>query len=358
MKRAAGIRKAVKIIGLVFLLMVVTVLGYLAYVMISYERIPDGQVLAVSEATQGTVSSGQVLTAVTYNIGYGSYPPEYSFFMDGGTESRAASKESVLSCINGAMELISAANPDVMLLQEVDEDADRSYHTDQTELIRNRFSDYSSVFAVNYNSAYLFYPLTKPIGKSLSGVMTLACSGIDSAVRRSLPISESFSKLLDLDRCYSISALPVDNGKTLYIYNVHLTAFGGTADISTAQITMLAEDMSEKSAGGNYVLCGGDFNHDLPGDSVTMFNPGQDRLGWCQPFPTELLLDGFTLCMSDNPEPTCRNSDQPYDPETNFFAIVDGFIISDNIEAVSLKVLAGGYTYSDHNPVKLEFRLK
>ena len=35
---------------------------------------------------------------------------------------------------------------------------------------------------------------------------------ITSALRRSLPIETGFTKLLDLDRCYSVSRIPVDGG--------------------------------------------------------------------------------------------------------------------------------------------------
>lgn len=37
---------------------------------------------------------------------------------------------------------------------------------------------------------------------------------------------------------------------------------------------------------------------------------------------------------------------------------LDGFIISDNIECVSYDNINTGYTYSDHDPVYLEFTLK
>lgn len=36
---------------------------------------------------------------------------------------------------------------------------------------------------------------------------------VTSALRRSFPVSTSFSKFSDLDRCYNISRVPVDNGK-------------------------------------------------------------------------------------------------------------------------------------------------
>ena len=37
---------------------------------------------------------------------------------------------------------------------------------------------------------------------------------------------------------------------------------------------------------------------------------------------------------------------------------IDGFIVSDNIEVMSCKTENLHFAYSDHNPVRLEFKLK
>ena len=55
--------------------------------------------------------------------------------------------------------------------------------------------------------------------------------------------------------------------------------------------------------------------------------------------------------------PSCRNADSPYDREKSFQLIVDGFLTSGNVEAVS-RVVDTGFAWSDHNPVVLEFVLK
>ena len=37
--------------------------------------------------------------------------------------------------------------------------------------------------------------------------------------------------------------------------------------------------------------------------------------------------------------------------------VIDGFILSPNVELVSVNTLDEGFTYSDHNPVKLQVKL-
>ena len=56
-------------------------------------------------------------------------------------------------------------------------------------------------------------------------------------------------------------------------------------------------------------------------------------------------------------ESTCRNADSPYIEGVNYSTIIDGFIVSDNVEAKAM-VYPTGYEESDHQPVILTFTLK
>ena len=62
------------------------------------------------------------------NIGFGAYSDDYSFFMDGGKESRARSKDAVIENVSSYAKAVAQLNPDFMLFQEVDIDGTRSYH--------------------------------------------------------------------------------------------------------------------------------------------------------------------------------------------------------------------------------------
>ena len=55
----------------------------------------------------------------------------------------------------------------------------------------------------------------------------------------------------------------MDNGKELVIFELHMSAYGNSDAIREGQIRMLSEDMQKEYEAGNYVICGGDFNHDL-----------------------------------------------------------------------------------------------
>lgn len=360
-KRQALKITAKALIGII-LAIVIVITGYLSYVLLSYSRIEDNQQITPTATGSGSaVSTGKTYTAYIHNLGFGAYTQDFTFFMDGGTQSWAESEESVIECINKGAETAEKYNPDFILFQEVDFDSTRSYHVNQRQMLEAHFSSFSSAFAVNYDSAFLMYPFNQPHGASKAGILTLSRYNISSALRRSLPISESVSKFLDLDRCYSVSRVPVKNGKELVIYNVHLSAYGGSDEIRTAQMTMLAEDISNEYKKGNYCLCGGDFNHDFTGDSTQKLNGGQTvDFGWAQPFPIDLFPSYIIRCdnyQGDTLVPTCRNCDIPY-KEGNPTFIVDGFLVTDNIEVIRLENIQTDFEFSDHNPVVIEFTLQ
>ena len=145
----------------------------------------------------------------------------------------------------GAGELVASKDPDFALIQEVDLNSTRSYHVDEYSILKDTIPSYNTVFAQNYDSAFLFYPFTQPHGRTCSGLALFSKYPVTDSLRRSFPISTSFSKFFDLDRCYSISRVPVDNGKELVIFLLHMSAYGNSDAIREAQIRMLSADMEK-----------------------------------------------------------------------------------------------------------------
>ena len=354
-------KKVWKAVLAVVLLLVLMVVGYVLYVVLSYHRIEDLKDLApAGTPAEEAVKVGEEYSIATYNLGFGAYNRDFSFFMDGGKYGTAVSEEVVREDIAGALGEIQALAPDFCLFQEVDINSTRSYHVDQLALLEQGLGDMARVSAVNYDSAFLFYPLYQPHGKSLACQATFSRFPIETALRVSLPIEEGFMKFLDLDRCFSIARVPVENGKTLSLVNLHLTAYSSDGSIVREQLEKLNRFLREEYQEGNYVICGGDFNQDLPGDSVEALNGNSAEFTWAQPFPEDALPENFLLCREtgEGTTATCRNADRPYDPEDAFLVVVDGFLVSDNVEALSLTHVDTQFQWSDHNPVELKFRLK
>ena len=353
-------KKFLKILAAALAVCIIAVGAYAAYVFIAYYRLPDMQELEVEGSRDAQARVGETYTAVSYNLGFGAYSADFGFFMDGGDSARARSADEVRRNIGGALDTLVSLDPDVIFIQELDVDSDRSRHVDQAALAEAAFPEASRVFAQNYDSPYLFYPIYEPIGSSTSGIMTISRFGITSALRRSLPIDKGVMKIIDLDRCYSVSRVDMENGRELVLYNVHLSAYTIDESIVRGQLEMLCADMAGEYAAGNYVVCGGDFNCDLPGDSREVFGVSGD-FSWAQPFNTALLPEGFSLVTPldrNAPVPSTRNADGAYVAGESFVLTLDGFIVSDNVRVLEADAVDTGFEYSDHNPVYIKFMLE
>ncbi len=356
-------KRKIKILLSMLSILMIIILAYVGYVYFSYSRITDElAVKIVQKAEINQASTNKAYKITTFNVGYGSYTPDYTFFMDGGKQSKAVSKESVIDNISGVNELTKKLAPDFALFQEVDKQATRSHSVDEVLQINQAFPNYSSVFATNYDSAFLMYPVLDPIGKSKSGILTLSNNKIETSTRYSLPIETNFNKFFDLDRAFTVSKIPVENGKYLMLYNVHLSAYIKDEKIQNEQVHKLFDHMENEYKKGNYVVCGGDFNHDLLNSSSETFkNDTTAEYTWLQPFPKKELPENLqvaALSERKTPVPSVRNLDKPYKKGESFVALIDGFIISDNVENIDGKVIDAEFKNSDHNPVEMTFKLK
>ena len=353
------LKKAWKIVLAVVLALLVVVLGYVAYVFIDYHRIGD-QELTVERNAAATVEAGKEYGILSYNIGFGAYEDDYSFFMDGGTESRAWSEERLTANIERIGAFLQQQDADLCLLQEVDRDSTRSYHVDEAAMLTAQLPGLGYIWAQNYDSPYLFYPLDQPHGKSVSGLLTLSSFGITEARRVELPIEAGVMKLVDLDRCYSVHRIPAADGRELVLYNVHLSAYTSDGTIAVEQLELLLADMQAEYDAGNWCVAGGDFNKDLLGDSAAWFGEADQSYSWAQPIP-EGTFNGVDVTLvtpldESAPVPSCRNADGPYHPG-QYVLTVDGFLVTPNVTAAQATVLDTGFAYSDHNPVAMTFTL-
>ena len=101
-------KRVLQVIGIILALAIVVVGGYIIYLEVSYYRIADAQPVEVENNPSATLKAQTPYKAATYNIGFGAYTPDYTFFMDEGTtkdgkptvgsHATAVSKESVLNC--------------------------------------------------------------------------------------------------------------------------------------------------------------------------------------------------------------------------------------------------------------------
>lgn len=302
---------------------------------------------------------------VTFNTGYGALGESADFFMDGGTGVNPESQDQVKQNMLGIEGILARTDADLLLLQEVDTDSDRSFNMNQWLQYEYDLRGYESRFALNYSCEYVPYPLPETIGKVNSGVATYSRYDISSATRYSLPCPFDWPvRVANLKRCMLVTRMPItdvtyvdDNGVTrqeLVVVNVHLEAYDD-GEGKAEQTRQLMEFIEAEYAKGNYVIVGGDFNQTFP-NAVGIY-PIKDTELW-MPGVLEALPAGWQYAY-DGATPTCRLLNQPYDAKDSAtqYYVIDGFIVSPNVTVEKVETLDEDFLYSDHNPVVLDITL-
>jgi len=376
---------------------VVLIIVYVVYVVASYQRVPDSVLLEVENIPEKVNCQDSSLTELasckevdytsytllSWNLGFGAYDPNFSFFMDESTltqdvegvgksgdhivgkSSTASSQESVEMLTLGALDFtatILGKEPDFIMYQEIDRDSHRSFKVNQVEMAQEIFGNHQTVFASNFHTPWLQYPVLNPIGNIDSGLLLLSKYNIDSATRKSLPVSEDIpTKFFDLDRCYEVVHYPIqDSELELILINVHLSAYDDEGEFKKQQLEKIMSFAQKEYQKGNYIVIGGDFNSAF-GDSYNLWTNAEAIPSWIVPFDETMIPEGFQIVNpyenGDNYRASVRDSSFSYIPGQNYQTTTDGFIVSNNIFNPVSSVLDTNFQYSDHNPVLLTFNV-
>ncbi|MCR5102392.1 MAG: endonuclease [Butyrivibrio sp.] len=354
------IRKCLKFILAVLLIAVLFVCGFVAYLTITqYDPEPEETVMPVGNGNS-VLSSGDTIKFLTWNAGYGALGDNADFFMDGGSMVYTAEKDRVESNMNTLSSEIGKIDPNIIFVQEIDVEADRSYKIDETEYLRKSFPEMASTFSTNFKVNYVPYPIP-PIGQVYSGLLTLSDYDISYATRYSLPSSFTWPiSVANLKRGLLVSHIDIaDSDKELVLIDLHLEAYD-EGDGKIAQTNFLCNILKSEYDKGNYVIAGGDFNQVFSNVDTSAY-PMLDEEGIWEAGTIDVTSFGnnFT-CITDSSCPTCRSLDKVYEgaDKDNFqYYVIDGYIVSDNITINSVETQNLGFVCSDHNPVVMSVTL-
>ena len=353
---AKKLLKSILIIIGIILLCAAALILWLSVTEFKPGDVTDVKIEANSEVSGLTPFLNEEFSVISWNIGYAGLGKDSDFFMDGGENVSSADQDDVSASLLGIYKtLYSDADPaTIFMLQEVDQNSSRTYGKNEVEALGIN----NSAYALNYSCKFVPYPIP-PIGRVNSGLLTTTVYDIDSAERISLPCPFDWPvSTANLKRCLLVSYLPISGTSSkLVIVNLHLEAYDD-GEGKIAQTKQLREFIRSEYEKGNYVIAGGDFNQIFPGGLDKY--PNTHRENW-EPgqISDDIMPEGWTLAY-DLETPSCRLLNQPYDPsdtENTQHYVIDGFILSPNVELVSVRTLDEGFTYSDHNPVKLQVRL-
>ncbi|MGB3570391.1 MAG: endonuclease/exonuclease/phosphatase family protein [Phormidesmis sp.] len=286
-------------------------------------------------------------TIVSYNIGYLSglanntaNKPDRSFFDQN---------------LQRAIAALTAVSPDIVGLQEIDLNAQRSYEVNQVETIAKSLEMSAGAIAINWDKNYLPFPTWPPaahFGRILSGQALLSRYPIEKNSRIVLErvADKSFIyKAFYLERLAQVSQVSLD-GQPLVIINVHLEAFEENTRVrQTRFVRSLAEDYAQILP----VIVMGDFNSAL--NRSTFVTADGENLGETQFSIKEMLASEQFASAIPEAE---WNSNLTFPSDQPKYKLDYMFYTPSTLEVLNTQVLGAAGESSDHLPVMTEFRFK
>jgi endonuclease/exonuclease/phosphatase family metal-dependent hydrolase len=349
-----AIKKILKILMIVLLLLVAGFAGLIAYAVITDYKPNKKEIVFTGEKTE-TLNDTMELSIITWNIGYCGLDKEMDFFYDGGTKVFTPKAKCIKNLLAVEEFLKQNDSADFIFIQELDKGSKRSYYINEYDSLTAVLKNHVPFFGKNYDVFFVPVPPSSPMGKVLSGLTTFSKYKPASSVRYSFPGEYGFPKqLFMLDRCFLVNRYPLQNGKELVVINTHNEAFD-PGEIRRAQMAYLKDFLVKEYNNGNYIITGGDWNQSPP-DFKPEFSGNQ--INTQQMMMTSDYLSPEWKWKYDNHTPSNRTVITAYDPSSTTTTILDFFLLSPNIEEISVKCINLNFENSDHNPVKIKVKLK
>lgn len=294
------------------------------------------------------------LSLLSWNIGYAGLGKEADFFMDGGRQVRPPEESLVRRNLSAATGYLEKNPADIVLLQETDSDASRSFGVDQVAAAAEALPDLVYSRAINFKVPWIPYPLLRPIGRVESGLVSFSRYPLTRATRHQLPGDYSWPvRVFHLKRCLHELRLPAPDGKDWVILHLHLSAFDKGGELRRQQMKYLKDLMLRLHQEGHHLIVGGDWNHAPPGVDAGSFTHQAEVPAWFQRVPEGWTPEGWQWAY-DRSTPSLRATNKPYLAGENFITIVDGFLVSPEIQVISVQTTDLGFENTDHQPVRLE----
>ena len=356
--------KKIAIWALTSLVIIAGLLALLVWAITYHPSDVQDEVVVCAEDAP-VLQSGQSLKVLTYNLQYMA-GKNYVFFYDlpndAGPDERPSAAD-ITKTVQEVARIIRDENPDIVLLQEVDDGSARTDYEDQlARLLASLPQEYKChTSAFYWKAAFVPHPrIMGPIGHKLSIVSKYQ---INQATRYQLalapgnPLTQQFSP----KRAILEARLPVENSQDFALLTTHLEVANRGTEVMQKQIDAVIERLDSLNQDGYAWLIGGDFNLLPPGQ----FDQLQENQKNNFRATTELkpLFDRFNVIPSFE-DINCDNGPQWYtmfvnDPSTTKpDRTLDYIFFADNMALVNGYVRQNDtLSISDHLPVIAEFIL-
>ncbi|MGU9812286.1 endonuclease/exonuclease/phosphatase family protein [Pseudomonas sp. LF052] len=249
------------------LLSLLIIAGLLAALIYSLTWRPvDKQILPVScvAPRAPTLLPGQALKVMTWNVQYLA-GKNYVFWYDtadGNGPDDRPTVEDMASSLDEVARVIRDEQPDILLLQELDENAKPSHYQDQIALLQERLVDLYPCSAQAFDWKADFVPSLHIFGSVGRKLVTLSRYQIEHAERLQLPVSPAnfISRQFQAKPALLLTYLPLSDGGQLAVLNTRLDGDKPGRSAVQEQVKATVKLLDKFEGRGTPWLIGGDFN--------------------------------------------------------------------------------------------------
>jgi endonuclease/exonuclease/phosphatase family metal-dependent hydrolase len=211
-----------------------------------------------------TLVPGQALKVMTWNIQYLA-GKRYVFWYDlddGSGEDERPTPEDLAYNLDEAVRVIRDEQPDIILLQEVNDGAKNTDYQDQLALLQERVADLYPCSTQAFDWQADFVPTLHVLGSVGTKLATLSRYHIDRAERIQLPMPDGnlISRQFEPKRALLVNDLPLRDGGHIAVINTHLDRFTQGSDTQQRQLQATSQLLDKLESSGTPWLIGGDFN--------------------------------------------------------------------------------------------------
>ncbi len=256
------IKKIFRGIGLLLLIVVIALAAFLWFGSLHPAAVETMAVTCPESAP--TIDAGGSLKVLTWNVQTMS-GKNHVFWSDlpgnDGPDEKPSPEEITLT-LSEVAHIIKDENPDIILIQEIDNGAERTYYEDQlARLMELLPSDYvCSTSAFDWRAAYVPHPRIH--GSVGWQVAILSKYQISAAERRQLavPPSSLVEKPFRIKPAILEAHLPITQGGEFVAMTVHLDLYVPGTDTKDMQIGQIDQLLAGLTDTGVPWILGGDFN--------------------------------------------------------------------------------------------------
>ncbi|MCA9391486.1 MAG: endonuclease/exonuclease/phosphatase family protein [Candidatus Magasanikbacteria bacterium] len=224
----------------------------------------------ISDAKGKKLPKGKVLKVMTWNQEFfGGRNHVYFFDLPLNEGKRITVEESELRRNkNHLVKIVKAEDPDILLLQEVDERSSRTRMHDQEEELAEKLKEYPYRTSAYYVKSG-FHPHRHILRPWRMKLVIFSKYSINEAKRYQLSIKPALwiVRLFYLKRCVLEARIPFADGGHFSVMNTHLDAYAQGSNTMAKQVKEIKALLTERTDQKIPWVIGGDFNL-LPNDQA------------------------------------------------------------------------------------------